>query len=165
MAGKSDDASVNPFWDFSLRFYARPGVAETCLALQDTLGVDVNVLFYLLWLADAGKIVSQDELDAIDGHVKTWRDEVVAPLRKIRRGIRKSDVNDALAEFRKSIKKLELNAEHIEQDKLFSLFQKLEATAPVTDAARKNLENYARYLGREFGGDAEKLLAAFDARE
>ena len=38
-------------WRFSLRFYARDGVAPICLALQDHHGVDVNVLFFLLFLS------------------------------------------------------------------------------------------------------------------
>jgi uncharacterized protein (TIGR02444 family) len=35
---------VNPFWEFSLAFYAEPGVAPACLAMQDLEGVDVNLV-------------------------------------------------------------------------------------------------------------------------
>ncbi|MCG8546534.1 MAG: TIGR02444 family protein, partial [Alphaproteobacteria bacterium] len=41
------DPPGNAFWNFSLRAYARPGVADACIRLQDRYGVDVNVLFYL----------------------------------------------------------------------------------------------------------------------
>jgi hypothetical protein len=34
----------NPFWDFSLALYAKEGVADACLLLQDKLGYDVNLL-------------------------------------------------------------------------------------------------------------------------
>ena len=95
MAEESDNAPANPFWDFSLRFYAQPNVAETCLSLQDKHGVDVNVLLYLLWLANAGKAVPQSELVAIDRHVKVWREDIVIPLRRIRRSIPKSNERDA----------------------------------------------------------------------
>jgi len=43
--------SGNPFWDFSLAVYRRPGVAAACLRLQDEAGVDVNLLLYFCWLA------------------------------------------------------------------------------------------------------------------
>jgi uncharacterized protein (TIGR02444 family) len=40
--------SGHPFWKFSLPLYARPGVAETSLALQDRCNADVNMLFFVL---------------------------------------------------------------------------------------------------------------------
>ena len=36
----------NPFWNYSLALYARAEVAKTCLALQDRLGLDVNLLLF-----------------------------------------------------------------------------------------------------------------------
>ena len=32
------------FWDFSLAFYALPGVADACLELQERCSVDVKVM-------------------------------------------------------------------------------------------------------------------------
>jgi uncharacterized protein (TIGR02444 family) len=40
--------SGHPFWKFSLQLYARPGVSETSLALQDRCDADVNMLFFVL---------------------------------------------------------------------------------------------------------------------
>ena len=40
----------SPFWNFSLRLYARAGVPDACLALQARHGIDVNLLFCCLWL-------------------------------------------------------------------------------------------------------------------
>jgi uncharacterized protein (TIGR02444 family) len=50
MEARQDD---NDFWRFSLSVYAAPGVADECLALQDTRGVDVNLLLFCAWLGGA----------------------------------------------------------------------------------------------------------------
>src|SRR4051794_40049185 len=38
------------FWRFSLALYARPGVADALIALQDRAGLDVNVILFGLWI-------------------------------------------------------------------------------------------------------------------
>ena len=43
---------TNEFWDFSLATYAEEGVAQSLLAMQDELGLDVNVLLYASALRD-----------------------------------------------------------------------------------------------------------------
>ena len=47
----TDPGRGSPFWQFSLRFYRLPGVAEACIELQEQAGVDVNLLLFLLWQA------------------------------------------------------------------------------------------------------------------
>ena len=42
-------------WRFSLAFYARPGVAEALIALQDRAGLDVNLMLFALWLGVSGR--------------------------------------------------------------------------------------------------------------
>ena len=42
-------------WDFASRCYAQPGVAENCLAAQDSVGADVNLLLAAAWLAARGQ--------------------------------------------------------------------------------------------------------------
>ena len=53
--GMSEPVSKSPFWQFSIKFYAVPGVAEACIELQDQAKVDVNILFFLLWNATQGR--------------------------------------------------------------------------------------------------------------
>ena len=36
--------SNNPIWDYSVATYSLQGVAPACLALQETFGLDVNLL-------------------------------------------------------------------------------------------------------------------------
>ncbi|WP_042695500.1 TIGR02444 family protein [Azospirillum sp. B506] len=108
--------SANPFWDFSLAVYGRPGVPACCLALQDRRGVDVNVLLFAAWAGlDCGIGLSADELLRIDGTVAGWREEVVRPLRALRRRAKAED--DA---FYRRMKAAELEAERVQQDRLFA---------------------------------------------
>jgi len=46
--GKSS-LSGEAFWRFSLAFYARPGMADALIALQDRAGLDVNLMLFALW--------------------------------------------------------------------------------------------------------------------
>src|SRR3954451_355651 len=46
--GQPEDAG-EAFWRFSLALYARPGVAEALIALQDRAGLDVNLILFGLW--------------------------------------------------------------------------------------------------------------------
>ena len=80
------------FWDFSLRFYARPGVAAACLDLQDEAGADVNVVLYLLFLASQGRQLAQTEVAEIDNLVAVWREQVVRPLRSARRHLKNASM-------------------------------------------------------------------------
>jgi uncharacterized protein (TIGR02444 family) len=44
------DAAAESFWRFSLMVYARPGVAEALIGLQDRAGHNVNLILFGLWL-------------------------------------------------------------------------------------------------------------------
>ncbi len=107
----------NPLWEFSLALYGRPGVPAACLDLQDRLGQDVNLLLFAAW---AGMACNADlpaaELARIDSAVAPWRAEVVRPLRAVRRRVKGED--DAL--YRR-MKAAELEAERVQQDRLFAL--------------------------------------------
>jgi len=108
--------SANPFWDFSLAVYGRPGVPACCLSLQDRCGVDVNILLFAAWAGlECGIRLSAGELARIDGAVAGWRDEMVRPLRALRRRAKTED--DAL--YRR-MKAAELEAERVQQDRLFA---------------------------------------------
>ena len=53
MTGVADrplaDAAAE-LWEFSLDFYARPGVSAALIELQDRAGLDVNLILFALWL-------------------------------------------------------------------------------------------------------------------
>jgi uncharacterized protein (TIGR02444 family) len=111
-------ADDSPFWRFSLRFYGQPQVARACLVLQDEAGADVNLMLLLLFLAQSRRVVTREEIVRVDGLIRAWRDDVVKPLRGLRRRL-KEGVDGLPATtnepFRNKIKQVELEAERIEQ--------------------------------------------------
>jgi uncharacterized protein (TIGR02444 family) len=125
-----DDAAQGGFWAFSLGVYARPGVPPACLALQDEGGADVNLLLFLLYVADCGRMLDSDEVAALDAATRDWREQVVKPLRGVRR-VLKTDVGAFAAadsaRLRDRVKRIELAAEKLQQ-------HTLEALAPVDTA-------------------------------
>lgn len=108
-----------PHWQFALSLYGQPGVAESCLALQDRYGVDVNVLLIALFaLTERGVALNSQDVKHADDAVRAWRREVVQPLRGIRRRLKSGPSpapSPATEDLRSRIKKAELDAEQIEQ--------------------------------------------------
>lgn len=157
-------SAQNPFWDFSLGIYAAPGVGEVCIALQDTFDADVNVLLFLLWLAGEGRAVRAEEIDA---HAAEWREGVVRPLRNVRRLLKEPAAASAeIRELRSRIKKAELDAEHLLQDKLYEYYQSLGGNPekPSRALAEQNLRGYETFLGAKFPDSATgTLLDAWEA--
>ncbi|HEX6859767.1 MAG TPA: TIGR02444 family protein, partial [Caulobacteraceae bacterium] len=67
-------------WDWAAATYARPGVSQACLDLQD--GHQQNVCF-LLWAMWANP--ESDALRAGVGMAREWETIVLKPLRGVRR--------------------------------------------------------------------------------
>lgn len=112
----------NPFWQFSLKVYAAPGVAQECLTLQDESGVNVNMLLYCAWRGMEADIVSASRIEHLNEIVEAWRADVVAPLRAARRSLKGMASVDvaALEELKPKILDAEIRAEQIEQALLFA---------------------------------------------
>jgi uncharacterized protein (TIGR02444 family) len=105
-------------WRFALALYGQEGAADACLALQDRLGVDVNILLLAMSAAaERGIAVTSQDLRSMDELVKTWRAETVVPLRAIRRWLKEppAPASEHAEMLRPTIKKAELLAEQIEQ--------------------------------------------------
>ena len=149
------------FWRFSLRFYALPDVAPACLALQDEANVDVNLMLFLLFLAENGRAITRDDVARLDESIAPWRTGVVEPLRAIRRRL-KSGIGEMPSEgLRNMVKKIELEAERLEQGRLEKSASTLGKPAARTDAARANLAAYETYLGRLPHAPKALILKAF----
>ena len=80
--------SKSPFWQFSVKFYAEPGVAQACIDLQDQASVDVNILFFLLWSATQNRALGNSEVAELERDIGPWRDMAVVPLRNVRRALK-----------------------------------------------------------------------------
>jgi uncharacterized protein (TIGR02444 family) len=164
--GGPDPSALDPaargadaFWAFSLAFYARPGIAETCLALQARDGLDVNILLLCCWLGWSGQgHLGRDQLLAAEAGVAAWRGAVVERLRTLRRAL-KGMTNPAAPALRQDVLRLELVAEREAQRLLVASLTPLEAASGdgIADAEG----SLAAYLaGRGASSDkAAPLLA------
>jgi hypothetical protein len=96
-----------------------------------------------------------------------WRDDVVAPLRTIRRRLKDGSAlveGSATEAFRARIKAIELESERLEQEALFALADGLatEVTATIEGAARVNLASYEDVLDCDFPEAAVKLIEVLE---
>ena len=165
MPDKLTALAANPFWDFSLSFYERPGVAGACLDLQDRLGVDVNLVLFALWstLEGPGRIALAQwrECMALTG---PWREQVIAPLRAGRRAppTAQADLPGDLAQWFQSRRlAVELDAERVEQDLLYR-WAESQPRLPPADVAAETARNLVACLaaGGIAPGDAAASLRA-----
>ena len=112
------------FWSFSLQVYGKPGVAEACIALQDGLGLDVNLLLYCCWHGRAHRKLDEAGLRRAMAAVEGWQREVVQPLRAVRRrlksGVPPITARECLA-LRRKVTDLEIESERIAQTALEAL--------------------------------------------
>ncbi len=165
MTAKPQEPS--PFWTFSLRIYGRPGVPAACLALQNGSGVDVNVMLFGLFLANAGRSLDAADVAAIASAVEAWKADVVVPLRRVRTLLKSSPAvvdSAGAAALRDRVKAVELEAERLQQEALFAAFPAATTGAPRArdTAARDGLLAYQTHLGVVFDAAAVgTILAAF----
>jgi uncharacterized protein (TIGR02444 family) len=117
-------------WAFSLDFYARPGVSEALIELQDRAGLDVNLILFALWhgLSGRGRL-DYERLAIAYQAARAIQTEIVMPLRALRRRFR-TDPDPDIQRLREAIKALELDAEKIAQARLAGC-----AETPATDVA------------------------------
>ena len=142
----------NPFWRFSLALYGHDGVAAACLRLQDQCGLDVNLLLYCGWAAQCGVALNEAQLARLAAQTQAWREEVVYPLRSVRRALKQGvtpvELPDSDA-LRDAVKQMELKAEFLLQQALWRGFP-LAADSGNSDTgglALANLERYAAHAG------------------
>ena len=158
----------NPFWRFSLAFYARDGVAPACLRLQDRDGLDVNIVLYCCWAAAQGAALDEVAMAATIAATTAWRLEVVQPLRSVRRALRGGIPPvpvPAAAALRDEVKRLELEAERLLQDALWRGFPlpRPSQDQVAGDLALANLECYGRAAGVKVNGaDLQTVAGALN---
>ncbi len=87
-----------------------------------------------------GQVLSPEDLDAIDGRIGAWRDEVVRPLRAIRRRLKTGPApapDSRTDTVRSAVAKAELDAELIELDELGAWVDGLVAPAAPGRASER----------------------------
>ncbi|MEH6639759.1 MAG: DUF2390 domain-containing protein [Porticoccaceae bacterium] len=141
--------TTNPFWQYSLALYQRPGVANFCLNLQDGLHptadrsainpqaqsadpenehANVNVLLFCCWVGRQGVELTQSDMPNLEASIATWHQDQVLPLRAARRALGSNDRNEGNKknieeQNKRELLARELEAEGKEQGLLFNWFQ------------------------------------------
>ena len=161
----------SPFWRFSVKFYAVPGVAAACIELQDRAKVDVNLLFFLLWNATRSRTLGQAEVAELDRMIGAWRNATVIPLREVRRALKSPPpvmAPDAAEGFRTRIKAVELEAERLQQEAMYDLAQSGRFGKPAAtplQAAKASVDAYQALLGPFPAAALDAVRSAFAAFE
>lgn len=115
-------------WNFALACYARPGVEQTFLRLQDS-GADVCLLLCALWLERRQVPCDAQRMAQLHAIAEPWQRQVVQPLRALRQGWKAAAQHDPQqARLREQVKALELEAERELLGRLEQLAQKWQAT-------------------------------------
>jgi len=73
-------------WDWATRAYAAPGAEAACLRLQDHYGQSVSYLIWAVWTAAEGRPLDADLTGRAAAHAADWEEQVMRPLRALRRG-------------------------------------------------------------------------------
>jgi uncharacterized protein (TIGR02444 family) len=131
--------------------------------LQDEYGVDVNLLLFLFWLADNGQLLSGDDVKKLDDAVRDWRKLTIMPIRDIRRKLKaaRTLIDPAQQEaYRTKVKAIELEAERLQQQALYTLSQsaQLGKQADRNAAAHANVCAYEHIMGATFPRSAVDVL-------
>lgn len=144
-------------WRHVQTSYARPGVAQACLLLQDRLGVDVLVLLHLTYVCGQHpQSLNEGQIAAADAVVRDWRDQVVRPLRAARRAIPKDDPRTQA--LRDAVQQAELGAEQHALFLLAGMPLATDDTPPAADPGSPTTRVATFYAQRS--GSLAELSAA-----
>jgi uncharacterized protein (TIGR02444 family) len=156
-------------WAFALAIYARPGIAEACLILQNEAGVDVVMLLMVAFAAVRHRILlTREEIKALDEACRPWREQIVWPLRAIRSGLKTGPLpapSTETEQFRSKVKTLELAAEKAQNQLLAECLPlRPEKDAVSSEQLRTVLGKVVTlFVERREGEPAGNLSSSIDA--
>lgn len=127
--------TAETLWEFAARVYASDAVRNACLELQDRHGAHVNLLLWAAWAAQRqDHALTPSEVEAARAATADWQRTVVAPLRKVRQGLK----GHSAALYARA-KSLELDMERVEIGMLADLPLVPRPAVPGTLAANLRL--------------------------
>lgn len=130
------ESGDNPLWEFALTFYARPGVQQTLLSLQNDAGMDVLLLLTALWLGKQQCLLPDSLAEA--GDYFRWREQVILPIRQARSHLNAEPLRSQQAVLRKQLLQSELQAEQEGVRLIFTWLQQ-QALTEQADCSAVNL--------------------------
>ncbi|VAW61172.1 hypothetical protein MNBD_GAMMA09-361 [hydrothermal vent metagenome] len=105
------------FWQYSTQIWSLPEVEPACLNLQNSFGLNVNMLLYSCWIGEQSLCLSDDDLQTLLDSVKPWQ-TIIQPLRDSRKMMQQNLIampTGMVNQTIKNISEMELNAEHMAQ--------------------------------------------------
>ena len=149
------DSNSLPIWDFVLNYYKQQGVSEAAITLQDSIGIDVNMILFLMWLAGSKRTLAVDDVKRVGETSHAWQRQVVIPIRAIRRLLKENAPlvpQPTALDYRKKIQALEIEGEQLQLNAMAGMSADLTfGSAPTAgDAARANLATFAGVVGKPF---------------
>lgn len=113
---KHNNVTAEDFWQTSLTLYAKPGVAQICLQLQDDFHCNVNVLLFVVYCEIKQVSLSTNQLDQLTRAIAK-SDEAICEARQKRRQAKHSAPKDYEA-----LKAKELALEKCQQQELVNTY-------------------------------------------
>ena len=159
------ESDIGPLWHFALRLYAVDEVRAACLMLQDDFDADVPAMLFAAWAGARGSLLNAAEFARIDAARAPWREEVIEPLRMVRRRLRTGPApapSGVTATLRETVKRAELEAERIALAEWEAAGASLPRGADPQGAVRGNLATALAHYSpdAEAGAALERLARA-----
>lgn len=155
---------MNDLLSWAVEAYARPGVSETCVRLQDEQAENVPLLLFAAWCAASGRALGPDTIEEACDLARAWEELAVKPLRAVRRTlkIRHPDLDDGRRErVRERVKAAELDAERALLEELAELAPAPSGPPrPLAPAIGEAAKAWTRIVPR---GQLEQLAALLPA--
>lgn len=152
----------HPLWRYAQVLYARPGVEQTCLRLQDEQGRNVNLLLWACWLGRSGVLLPGSRLDAARAALAGW-DAQVRALRAVRRAMRER-IEPVPEVWRKRVRTqvqaAELAAEQVELGLLAGIAEPARRQVEATASAAAIRANLSACADGRWCAELDELLAA-----
>jgi uncharacterized protein (TIGR02444 family) len=141
-------AANDACWNFVIELYAKQGVSQACLVLQDQLGVDVSFLLTALFYAVSRRAdLTADNIERLDRHISAWRNETVLPLRALRRRLKEGNpAIDSTSELYRQIKAAELLAERLEIGALVQQLEQISGHPASAPPGRITMEHVVKHF-------------------
>ncbi len=146
------------FWSWAGKAYARPGVADTLLTLQDGAGLNVCILLWTCWAGERFEAAPEIVIRNANAAVSDWREHVTTKLRAARRAMKPFEEEpgyENAAALRSAVKQCELDAERIEMSLLEDVAIRMLTPAAGGDAAARARRNLAAYAALSGAGKKE----------
>jgi len=129
--------------------------------LQDSFGLNVNLLLYCLWAGARGTSLTAGNMIDLREVQKPWEDNVVKPLRAVRRWLKgqSSGPPESREALRQSVLAQEIEGEAVIQWQLWKAGPVSgEEGAPSAEMALGNLRTYVALQGaQEVAGSEQEL--------